>query len=237
MIKEYNIYKKLGKPESGVLPVELCKWDKTNIMVMNLLGPSLDDIVKKYKRLRLSTVLILGIQMISIVKHIHSRGYIHRDIKTKNIVINPENPSRICFIDFGLACRYLETDDSHKVYKSVPCFYGTERYASIAAHDRKTQSRKDDLESILYTLVYLYKGRLPWQHCKENDKLKRLKMIGKVKKNTSIEELCKDMPREFHVFGNYIKQLDFDEKPHYTSISRMFENLYNKNVGTVEWVT
>ena len=90
------------------------------------------------------------------------------------------------------------------------------------------QSRKDDLEAIGYLLIYLYKGKLPWQGIKENDKTKRYRLIGEKKMNISCEELCKNMPKEFIVYMKYIQSLDFDEEPIYDSLKRMFEKLFKR---------
>jgi hypothetical protein len=73
----------------------------------------------------------------------------------------------------------------------------------------------------------LFKGKLPWQGIKHKDKKERYKLIGEKKKATTEEELCEDMPKEFLVYMKYIRTLDFDEKPHYTALIKMFKKLYD----------
>lgn len=233
IIHEYNMYSKLSSIGKGIMPVKITKYNDITILVMDLLGPSIDKFVSKYKRLDLKTTIIITIQLLESIKYIHSTGYIHRDIKPKNLVIKSSDPSKISIIDFGLCTKFDKTVSSTKV------FCGTERYASISAHKRYTQSRKDDLQSILYTIVYIYKGSLPWQGIKNSNRSKRLKIVLKKKQETPVSELCKGMPREFEVLGRYIDSIDFDEKPHYTSMIRMFNNLFS-TLGyvdnNVQWV-
>ena len=117
-------------------------------------------------------------------------------------------------------------------------FVGTARYSSIASHRQKEQSRKDDLESIAYILVYLYKGRLPWMGIKHKDKKEKYRLIGEKKESTKEEDLCSGMSKEFVVFLKYVKNLDFNEKPHYSALKKMFMNLYksrNYKNNNMEW--
>ena len=56
------------------------------------------------------------------------------------------------------------------------------------------QSRRDDLESLTYILVYLIKGKLPWQNIKTTTKQERYKKIMEAKMSISSEMLCRDLP-------------------------------------------
>lgn len=237
LLQEINVYKKISNAEKGVAKMKMIKHENKKILLMDLLGPSLESLLTKNKKFGIKTVTLLAIQMIDIIKHIHSCGYIHRDIKPDNFVVGKDDQNKLYCIDFGLAKKYIK-DGHHIEFSSKKKFCGTARYASIAAHEQQEQSRKDDLESIGYILIYLYKGKLPWQGIKEKDKSKRYKLIGEKKKEISEEELCHSMPKEFMVYLKYVRTLDFNEKPHYSALKRMFEKLYdsrnykNKNM---EW--
>jgi serine/threonine protein kinase len=164
--------------------------------------------------------------MLDIIRYIHSFGYIHRDLKPDNFVVGYDNSDDLFCIDFGLAKQYINVETGeHIPFSKSRRFVGTVRYASISAHEGLELSRRDDLESIGYILVYLFKGRLPWQKIREKDKKQRYKLIHKMKKEETVESLCKGMPREFVIFFNYIRTLSFDEKPHYTSLKNMFARL------------
>ena len=197
------------------------------IIVMDLLGPSLDSLLSKHKKFGLKTIILLAISMIDSLKYLHNCGFLHRDLKPDNFVIGYKDTKKLFCIDFGISTKYLKKNGEHKPFCNNKKFCGTARYASIAAHTNQEQSRKDDLESIGYILVYLFKAKLPWIGIKNKDKKERYKLIGEKKKEISEEELCKDMPKEFIIFLKYARNLDYDEKPHYTALKNMFINLYN----------
>jgi serine/threonine protein kinase len=171
-------------------------------------------------------------QMINIVKYIHSFGYIHRDLKPDNFVTGFKDKSKIYCIDFGLSKSYLK-DGEHLEFETGKSFCGTCRYSSISAHLGISQSRKDDLESIAYILIYLFKGSLPWMGVKHKDKLTRYKLIGEMKQKLTEDELTCGMPREFTVFLKYVRRMDYLETPPYKSFYKMFYKLYkSKNYKT-----
>ena len=152
-----------------------------NFMVIDILGPSLFDLKKtvcKNNKFCLKSILSLGLQMIRRIEHIHDKGFIHRDIKPDNFLFGSEKyPQTLYIIDFGLAKKYCKyqnnkenSEDSqdieHIVCETGRNITGTERYVSINVHDGLTPSRRDDLESIGYVLVYLLMGKLPWSNKK-----------------------------------------------------------------------
>lgn len=108
---------------------------------------------------------MIGIQVINSLKFLHSKGYLHRDIKPDNIMIGKnENSHRVYIIDFGLAKKYILSDGSHIPMKEGKKLTGTARYASINTHLGLEQSRRDDLESLAYLMVFLFKTKLPWMN-------------------------------------------------------------------------
>lgn len=241
LIDEAKVYKILLENScKGISNVKMIRDNvtKRKIMVMDLLGQSLETLITKHKRFALKTVILLAISMIDIAKHIHSSGFVHRDIKPDNFVIGATNRKDLYCIDFGLAKPYVNRSGKHISPHKTKKFCGTARFASIAAHRSYEQSRKDDLESIGYILVYLYKSVLPWQSIKCKDKKQRYKLIGEKKESITEEELCKGMPKEFTVFLKYVRSLDFDETPYYSALIKMFKKLYEsrgyKN-NNLEW--
>jgi serine/threonine protein kinase len=245
LLEEAKVYIELNKERSsecGISNMKIIKNKELDkkIIIMDLLGPSLDNILDniKIKKFRLKSVILLAIQMIELLKYIHDKGYIHRDIKPDNFVMDYENKSKLYCIDFGLAKKYIKKNDEHISFRKGGKFCGTARYASLAAHKGYEQSRKDDLESIGYLLVYLYRGKLPWQSIKSKDKQEKYRMIMEKKDEITEEKLCEQLPREFLIFFKYVKSLDFDEKPRYQSLINMFKKLFNsKNYkdDNLEW--
>lgn len=244
LLLEYCIYNKLNEnaehDKYGVSSVELVD-DIANdrkCMKMKLLGDSLEKLLSKYKKFGMRTVIIIAIQLIRSIQFIHENEFLHRDIKADNFVLDLDNPKKIYCIDLGMAKRFLK-NGKHIKFSTTSKFCGTPRYASISAHKCLQQSRKDDLESIGYLLVYFFKGRLPWQGVKHKDKQVRYKRIGEAKQKTTTESLCKGMPKEFKIYFDYCMNLQFSDKPNYTGLIKMFIKLYNtlgfKSDDPLEW--
>ena len=131
-------------------------------------------------------------------------------------------------IDFGLSKRYRDpVTEKHILHRKGRSLTGTPRYASINNHLGVEQSRRDDLESIAYVLIYLIRGSLPWQGMHADTPQKKYRMILKKKQDTTVEELCRDMPVEFGEMLEYARGMRFDEEPDYKMLRKKFKNLYN----------
>lgn len=194
------------------------------VMVMDLLGPSLDKYYKICnKHFGLETTVNLGVEMIKRIEYVHSKFYLHRDIKPNNFLLGKFTrgilDDTVYVIDFGLSKSYLDTaTGKHYSYKDDSRFVGTPRYASVNTHMGIRQSRRDDLESIIYLLVYFLKGDLPWQGIRAKTKSEKKRKILKKKKSVSSNQLCVDLPQELVLISDYVKSLKFEEKPNYDLI-------------------
>ena len=214
-----------------------------NIMVMELLGKSLEDLFQDYKRkFSLKTVCLLAQQMLERMEFIHNKHIIHRDIKPDNFVIGVNNKSEIVYIlDFGLAKKYRSSRTlQHIKFNINKKLTGTARYASINALRGCEQSRRDDLEAIGYVLMYFLRGSLPWQGLKVDRKEDRYKKIYEKKKATTPEELCSGFPPELAEYVRYTRNLEFEQNPDYNYLKGLFRKImedkgYDPNDIRFDW--
>lgn len=228
LLYEAKLIKHLqGAP--GIANVYYCDSEgEFNVMVMDRLGSSLEDLFNLCnRRFSLSTVLQIADQMLLRIEYLHSKNFIHRDIKPDNFLIGQGKKSGIVYlIDFGLAKKYRDgKSHQHIAYKENKNLTGTARYASINAHLGIEQSRRDDLEAIGYVLMYFLKGTLPWQGLKANTKHDKYHKIMEKKMSTPIESLCKGFPVECATYLNYCRALRFEDKPDYNYLRRLFKDL------------
>jgi casein kinase 1 len=169
---------------------------------------------------------------------VHSKVFIHRDVKPDNFLIGIGKKQHIVFvIDFGLAKRYRDPKTGeHIPYKDGKNLTGTARYASVNTHLGIEQSRRDDMEGLGFVLMYFNKGSLPWQGLRAKTKKEKYDKIRDKKVSTSIESLCKGFPEEFMIYLNYCHSLNFEEKPDYNYTRKLFRDLFTKKAYENDYV-
>ncbi|KAM9457531.1 casein kinase I isoform 2-T2 [Clarias gariepinus] len=280
---QLHIESKIYKMMQGGVGIPTIKWcgaeGDYNVMVMELLGPSLEDLFNFCSRkFSLKTVLLLADQMISRIEYIHSKNFIHRDVKPDNFLMGLGKKGNLVYIiDFGLAKKYRDArTHQHIPYRENKNLTGTARYASINTHlgigthsgtsqikhiqfpldyncrkctgwlfffmfffsfyPHTEQSRRDDLESLGYVLMYFNLGSLPWQGLKAATKRQKYERISEKKMSTPIEVLCKGYPSEFATYLNFCRSLRFDDKPDYSYLRQLFRNLFHRQGFSYDYV-
>ncbi|KAF7792983.1 hypothetical protein EIP86_004088 [Pleurotus ostreatoroseus] len=218
-----------------------------NILVIDLLGPSLEDLFDMCgRKFSIKTVCMAARQMLTRVQTIHEKNLIYRDIKPDNFLIGrpgTKNANVIHVVDFGMAKQYRDPKTKqHIPYRERKSLSGTARYMSINTHlgrvtpDRRAraeQSRRDDLESLGHVFMYFLRGSLPWQGLKAATNKQKYEKIGEKKQTTPIKELCEGFPEEFGIYLNYVRKLGFEETPDYEFLRELFAKVM-KNNGDVE---
>ncbi len=149
-------------------------------------------------------------------------------MKPENFAIGGKSqPGTVCIIDYGLAKKYRDPNTRmHIPFRDNKRLTGTARYASIFTHMGIEQSRRDDLECLGYSLIYLLKGELPWQGTKAGNLKEKHNLVKEMKVNMKTEELCKDLPIEFSRYVRYCRGLKFEDRPDYAQLKTMFRNLF-----------
>ena len=202
-----------------------------NLLVEELLGKSLEDLFNLYgKPFSLKTVCVLGIEMIKRIQYIHSKYYIHRDIKPDNFMIGRgQNEKKIYIIDFGLAKKYYSVSKAqHIKFITGKHLIGTARYCGRNAHRGYEQGRRDDIESIGYVLMYFLLGVLPWQGLKVRKNEDHFEKIAQKKYSTSFEELTSGQPEEFLLYFKHVEKLEFKDQPNYIYLIGLFQKVIDK---------
>lgn len=227
---EAKIYKLLENVNGIPKLRSFGKKENYNYLIIDKLGYSLEELrIKCGGKFSLKTVLMISFQLLTRIESIHKKGIIHRDIKPDNFLIGSYNTllfSKIHIIDFGLSTLYLNENDEHIENKKKKDITGTLRYISVNVHNKNSPSRRDDLESIGYVLVYLLIGKLPWQSINKKNREDKIKIICDYKSNIHLCHLFPNIPYEFILYINYCRHLHYDEEPDYKYLKGIFMNLF-----------
>ena len=205
---EARIYQYLGKLNGFPQLKTFGTIGDLNYLVMDLLGNSLVDIIKK-KELSLIMVLGLGIQIIQRIQSLHNNCLLHRDIKPSNFVFgNQDNTNKLFLIDLGFAKRY-DYNGKHIEEKNINHIVGSLNFVSINVHNYIEPSRRDDIESCIYVILTMLLGDLEWFREIDINKMALLKR--NIINDDKIPVFIKKML-------NYIRSIEFDATPDYEYI-------------------
>lgn len=199
-------------------------YDGRQFLVLSHLGEDLEKMRTDQRgRLSSATVAMIMIQLMHRVEWLHHFGFVHGDIKPRNVLVGNQggrNQRTLYLIDFGSAGKFRERSGHHVADgRATGRPAGTPMFAPIRWHMGRQQSRRDDLLTLVYSMVFLYKGQLPWR----GDESER--QILRKKREISASELCSSMPSQMLDFYIRIRRLEFNERPDYTRLRSLMRSV------------
>lgn len=210
-----------------------------NIMVLELLGPSLEDLFNKHlRKFSTKSIIMIADHLFQRIELMHTQNYLHRDVKPDNFLCGlGKNSNLIYVIDFGLSKKYRDNATKlHIKFSDKRSLTGTARYASINSHMGSELSRRDDLEGIVYVLIYLFAGVLPWQGITCKNKTEKNRIIADIKINTSIEIICRGTTPEICNILKYSRGLRFEETPDYEYIKTQLKIVADREMFEFDYL-
>ncbi|CAL9735173.1 casein kinase I homolog 1 [Monosporozyma servazzii] len=242
---EYRTYKIMAGTPNIPLAYYFGQEGLHNILVIDLLGPSLEDLFDWCgRRFSPKTVVQIAIQMITLLEDLHSHDLIYRDIKPDNFLIGRpglSDENNIHLIDFGMAKQYRDPKTKqHIPYREKKSLSGTARYMSINTHLGREQSRRDDMEALGHVFFYFLRGQLPWQGLKAPNNKQKYEKIGEKKRTTNVYDLAQGLPIQFGRYLEIIRNLGFDETPDYEGYRKLFltvlDDMNETYDGVYDWM-
>lgn len=221
--KESLIYKLLDEYKLMPKMIDYIEEEKKSYLVLPLYGYNSNKIVKMKpdEYFNIKDILMLGIQILQQLNYLHKKNIIHNDIKPDNFIYDYNN-NKFKLIDYGLSDFYIN-GDKHIEFSKSNSRCGTLRYMSINCHNKYSLSRRDDLISLSYSLIYLYIKTLPWKNitiCNNRNKLYNKVLDIKKKFNEEIKDY--DLPSPILFLYRYSSDLNFNKDPDYNHLIKTF---------------
>lgn len=232
--REVEVYKALGGRKGYPKMHHVGRTPSGRIMiVLDRLGDSLENIRSSGNTaFHLNTLCMIGISVTYHLELLHGKGYIHGDLKPENILSglrNTESEYELFLIDFGNSWKYRNNRKEKYAQRKVgPEVAGTLDFAPKSWHKRISQSRKDDFESLLYTLAYLQEGKLPWIGMPRRTP-RDISRIGTVKEHLTCDDLFKGENKKIEPFFDIVWNMTFFERPKYHEIRQVFRKILKNN--------
>ncbi|KAL3669067.1 hypothetical protein V7S43_005451 [Phytophthora oleae] len=232
---ENLLYKNHLRDQPGIPYVPLGAYGEDKgyrFLVIERLGRTLETVLQEQGPIPSATAARLGQEILETLQQMHVKNILYVDVKPENFMLDTDKENKVYCVDFGISDRYVTATGKHKDYKEGTVV-GTPTFLSVNCHNGATSSRRDDIESLLYVLIYLVRGDLPWQQASSDAE------GAKIKKNTSVDQLCASLPREWASMLKNIRECGFEDRPDYDFFVQQFLKLGGKTglASPFEWGT
>ncbi|CCI40648.1 unnamed protein product [Albugo candida] len=218
---EQLLYRTYLNDHPGIpkLPDRACGEDKGyRFLVMERLGRTLDDALSDQGTISHATAARIAHELLDVLQYLHTKNILFVDVKPANFMLNRVNESRVYCVDFGISDRYVTAAGKHKEYR-IGAIVGTPTFLSLNCHEGATPSRRDDIEGLLYVIIYLMRGNLPWQKATSDQEGARMK------RSIPLQKLCESLPQEWTGLLQQSRACAFEDKPDYDSYRKTFRKL------------
>ena len=233
ILEEFKLLSLLNDNKVSGIPKILTKdlpyYNEQPGILMQKLGPDLNKQQRDTNdgKFSLEKTLHIVMQALKTLESIHSCGIVHNDIKPENLMYGLSGSDKLYLIDFGLSTNLLTKYGEHIRNENTRKYRGTWAYSSFNSLNKRSTSRRDDLESLAYVLVKLRTGKLPW------DDVLNEKNVGDLEMERSLMEcrikpakaICKGMRKEFVTFLDEVRKLGFCQRPDYSEYYDMFKKV------------
>eukprot|EP00928_Gymnodinium_smaydae_P064406 TRINITY_DN47736_c0_g1_i1.p1 TRINITY_DN47736_c0_g1~~TRINITY_DN47736_c0_g1_i1.p1 ORF type:complete len:343 (-),score=54.42 TRINITY_DN47736_c0_g1_i1:222-1250(-) len=225
----------------GVIGVPQVHWygnlGSHKVMICDPLGPTLADLFDDCDGIfGIKTTLMVGLQMLNVIEQLHARNRVHRNICPENMFIGfAETEHVVHLINFSCTKHYRDASTQEHV-SCTDCNHlvGSRLFASENAQRGFSQSRRDDLESLGYVLLYFVAGGLPWQQHALG--AAEAIAIAEMKAFVNKDAMCRYCPPEFAEFIAYCKALRFEECPDYEYLRLLLTRAFYREGFTCDYV-
>uniref|UniRef100_A0AAV1UYE3 Casein kinase I n=1 Tax=Peronospora matthiolae TaxID=2874970 RepID=A0AAV1UYE3_9STRA len=221
---EHLLYKNHLRDQPGIPYVPLGAYGEDKgyrFIVMERLGRTLETVLQEQGPVPSETAARLGQEILETLQQMHTKNILYVDVKPENFMLNMGKENKVYCVDFGISDRYVTATGKHKELKEGTVV-GTPTFLSIHCHNGLTSSRRDDIESLLYVLIYLIRGDLPWQ-CASSDA-----EGARIKSATSVDQLCSSLPKAWGTMLTRIRACGFEDRPDYDFFEQQFSMLGGK---------
>ncbi|RCN51745.1 hypothetical protein ANCCAN_02105 [Ancylostoma caninum] len=200
-----------------------------HFIILELVGRNLSDLRRQLPRRKLSASSLYRamLQVTHALSLVHGAGFLHRDLKPSNCCVGVDDVTRIYLLDYGLTRQYLDSTGQIRKPRESIGMRGTLRYVSLEAHARHDLGPNHDLVALLYSIIELGDGSLPWSKMREESAIKASKQ------ETTVEKLCEKQPKMLKM-AEYILSMKYETMPDYDKLTKMLESCNPPDVKSTD---